>query len=171
MASVMRSSWLSSLTVLALVLGVGCATEPGYKYAQERDALRAREGKDHISNDTVFPDEQRGTMDRVTDADRAALLEYRRASRAEAERAYQDGVRDTMEEFKGQMHGRSNFVWEPPLVEMVDMPTQVINGALVPAHKAPVIISPGRWVEHNNVQLPNDRYRDDRGNNDEGSWR
>lgn len=68
--------------------------------------------------------------------------------------AYDQGVNDTLEEFRGRMHGRSSFVFEPPVIEWVDMPAQVINGALVPAHRAQVMVTPGRWVEHNGVPVP-----------------
>ncbi|ULQ48336.1 hypothetical protein JN531_017025 (plasmid) [Flagellatimonas centrodinii] len=54
------------------------------------------------------------------------------------------------------MRARQGFTYEPPIIEYVEMPAQVMNGALYPRHKAPVIVSPGRWVETNGVPVPID---------------
>lgn len=68
--------------------------------------------------------------------------------------AYEDGVAETLEDFRGKMNARQGFVWEPPVVEYQQMPSMVMNGALYPAHKTPVVVSPGRWVEANSIMLP-----------------
>ncbi|MEQ9223828.1 MAG: hypothetical protein RJQ08_11525 [Salinisphaeraceae bacterium] len=131
-------------------------------YAEARDQARAEK---RMATQGPRRDERElprstelDSIERATRADRLALHEYQRLSRGQAEAAYRRGVADTMEEFRGQLHGQRGFVWEEPVVEMVEMPARVINGALVPRHMSPVVISPGRWVESNGVDLPEDPY-------------
>lgn len=94
------------------------------------------------------------TQKRLDTADEAARLAYERIGQQALTDAYADGVRDTMEEFRGRTHGREGFVWEPPVIERVRVPAQIVNGFFRPEHVAPVVVSPGRWVEENSVQLP-----------------
>lgn len=84
----------------------------------------------------------------------AAISDLRATQRNRLDDAYRKGVTDTLEEFEGRMRARQGFTYEPPIIEYVDMPAQVMNGALYPRHKAPVIISPGRWIESNGVPVP-----------------
>jgi len=86
--------------------------------------------------------------------DRRKEVEKFLLSEQGARAAYRRGVRDTMEEFRGRREGRERFVWQPMLVEHVEVPAGIRNGAFRPSHTEPVIVSPGRWVEHNRVQLP-----------------
>lgn len=68
--------------------------------------------------------------------------------------AYEQGVRDTVREFKSRMRARSQFVWEPPIVQEVWVPGRVVGGTFYPGHSEKVIVSPGRWVEENGVPAP-----------------
>lgn len=86
----------------------------------------------------------------------AAISDLRAVERNRVDDAYRRGVTDTLEEFQGRMRARQGFTYEPPIIEYVEMPAQVMNGALYPRHKAPVIVSPGRWVETNGVPVPID---------------
>lgn len=99
----------------------------------------------------IHPDQQ---IAREAEAERKAADEIRRLREGERNRAYAAGVQDTMEEFRGRIHGQRGFVYEPPVIERVQMPAAVRNGALIPAHEASVIVSPGRWIEQNNVGMP-----------------
>lgn len=72
-------------------------------------------------------------------------------------RAYEEGVRDTMREFKSRMRAREQFVWEPPIVQEVWVPGRVLGGTFYPAHNEKVIVSPGRWIEENGVPAPDVR--------------
>ncbi len=90
----------------------------------------------------------------ITIEDKRAAMEFRALKEKDLTDAYKQGVQDTLSDFKGRMRARSQFVWEPPIIEMVDMPASVQNGALYPRHKTPVIIAPGRWVEENGIRLP-----------------
>lgn len=69
-------------------------------------------------------------------------------------KAYEQGVRDTLNEYKARMRARSEYVWEPPLVQNVMMPARVIGGTFYPAHEEMVIIKPGRWVVDNGLPAP-----------------
>lgn len=69
-------------------------------------------------------------------------------------RAYEQGVRDTLQEYKGRMRAREEYVYEPPLVQEVDMPARIVGGTFYPAHKEKVIVRPGRWVQENSVPAP-----------------
>ena len=42
--------------------------------------------------------------------------------------AYEQGVRDTLQEYKGRMRAREEYVYEPPLVQEVDMPARIVGG-------------------------------------------
>jgi len=95
-------------------------------------------------------DKQRG----ITLEGKRAAARMRALQDEELKGAYAQGVRDTLQDFKGRMRARSQFVWEPPIVEMVEMPAANMNGAIYPRHVTPVIIAPGRWVEENGVRLP-----------------
>lgn len=94
------------------------------------------------------------TERRVSEADKAAAEEYKRLKTSVQRQAYSDGVKDTMEEFKMRMQGRQNFVYQPPIIDYVQVPGAVVNGAYIPAHMEAVIVSPGYWVEENGVQVP-----------------
>lgn len=69
-------------------------------------------------------------------------------------RAYEQGVRDTLQEYKGRMRAREQYVYEPPLVQEVDVPARIIGGTFYPEHKQKVIVRPGRWVQENSVPAP-----------------
>lgn len=102
---------------------------------------------------TLTPDQQ---ALRQAEAEHRAAEELRRARQGEINAAYDQGVQNTLEEFRGRMQARQGFVYQPPIMEWVDMPAQVTNGALLPAHKQLVIVSPGRWVEDNYAGIPAD---------------
>jgi len=75
---------------------------------------------------------------------------------AEVERrAYAEGVRQAMLDFKGKMQGQERFVYEPPIVECgVRVEGRVVNGAYIPSHETCVSVSPGRFVEQAPIYLP-----------------
>ena len=99
------------------------------------------------------------TQERVNQADREALAAYTEIEKERAEALYQKGVEDTLREFRGRRNARKTFVWEPPVVENVEMPAQVINGAMYPSHRTPVIVSPGRWVYDDKIAVyDNERH-------------
>lgn len=69
-------------------------------------------------------------------------------------KAYESGVRDTMNEYKSRMRARSEFVFEPTVIDRVCLPGRVIGGTYYPAHCEPVIVKPGRWVMDGGVPAP-----------------
>lgn len=71
-------------------------------------------------------------------------------------KAYEHGVRDTMNEYKSRMRARSEFVFEPTVIDRVCLPGRVIGGTYYPAHCEPVIVKPGRWVMDGGVSTPDD---------------
>ncbi|TJY57365.1 hypothetical protein E4T66_18335 [Sinimarinibacterium sp. CAU 1509] len=87
-------------------------------------------------------------------AEASAAKEIRALHQQQITQAYDTGVRDTLEEFRGRMQGRDGFVFQPPVLDWVDMPSRVVNGALVPAHKEQVLVAPGRWVEDSYASIP-----------------
>lgn len=157
MARNMTTSWLASLTVAAACgLLSGCMTDPGVTYANKRDAAIA---KQRAAEQQGLPrSTEQESIQRVLRSDNTARKAYQRLSESQARAAYRDGVRDTMSEFRGRMNATKNFVWRKPIVDTVRMPSRVVNGALVPAHMEPVLISPGEWQERNSVALPQDPY-------------
>lgn len=63
-------------------------------------------------------------------------------------RAYKEGVRQTLTDFKGKMRARDRFTWQPPIVQCgTRIPSRVVNGALIPSHETCVTISPGHYTE------------------------
>lgn len=68
--------------------------------------------------------------------------------------AYEQGVRETLQEYKQRLRARQEYVYEPPLVQDVDMPARIVNGTFYPAHRQKVIVKPGRWVQENAIPAP-----------------
>lgn len=152
---------LSGIVGLIALCG-GCASNPpppqapysNYATASNDAAYgRSRDGQQNVSPPTSAT-MQDGTQKRVSAADQAAAQEYHRLTDQAKRDAYAAGVRDTMEEFKMRMEGRQGFVWQPPIIDYIYVPAAIVNGAFIPAHKAPVIVTPGRWIEENGVQVP-----------------
>lgn len=137
------SAWLSALILVATL--AGCSASP------DRHYIHHEEGRTEPAN--VPGSEDRANY--VTAKERAMAREYAAMGDRQLREAYEKGARDTLEDFKGRMNARAGFVWEPPLIEMVEMPAAQVNGAIYPAHRTPVIIRPGRWVEENGIALPN----------------
>lgn len=86
--------------------------------------------------------------------DKAVAIEHHVLTEQQRREAYKQGASDLLEDFKGRMRAQAGFVYEPTLIEYVEMPASVQNGALYPAHKVPVIVRRGRWIEQNGVALP-----------------
>jgi len=91
---------------------------------------------------------------RVTLEDKRAALKLRTLHEKDKRAAYEAGVRQTLNDFKGRMQAREVFTYEPPMVEYVKMPAQIINGQLRPSRIEPVLISPARVIENNGILLP-----------------
>jgi len=110
----------------------------------------------HIESDALNSTERQKAAKKreVAATNRAGKIAVGRMSDAERRRAYQQGVRDTLRDLKGRMRAEQHFTYEPPIVEHVEVPAQVTNGAFYPAHKTPVIVSPGQWKERNGIALP-----------------
>lgn len=158
MARVMTINWpakASAFISAAILLGA-CTSDPGVRYAKERDAAieKARAEKHHGLPYTTEHD----SIQRVLRADTKAREGYRRLSSQQSRAAYREGVEDTMAEFRGRMNAVRTYVWQKPLVDVVEMPSRVVNGALVPGHMEPVLIAPGQWQERNGVALPDSPY-------------
>lgn len=58
--------------------------------------------------------------------------------------AYEQGVRDAIRDFKAKSSA-PHYVYEPPVIEYVEVPAQVRDGAFYPAHREPVVVRPGYW--------------------------
>ena len=86
--------------------------------------------------------------------DKRRAYEHEAMQKGALRDSYEKGVRDTLKDFKGRMRAKSNFTYEPPVIDVIDMPAVVKNGALYPRHRVPVIIKQGHWVENNGVALP-----------------
>lgn len=71
------------------------------------------------------------------------------------QKAYEEGFRMGMKsvatEFRTKEEMNKPYVWRPPLVSDVDMPARIVNGVMIPAHREPVIVSPGHWIRTENV--------------------
>lgn len=77
------------------------------------------------------------------------------ASESEVYRkAYEAGVRDTLQEYKQRMRAREEYVFEPPVMQEVWVPARIVGGTFYPAHYEKVLVRPGRWVEENGVPAP-----------------
>lgn len=85
------------------------------------------------------------------------------ASEAEVYRkAYEAGVRDTLQEYKQRMRAREQYVFEPPVMQEVWVPARIVGGTFYPAHYEKVIVKPGRWVEENGLPAPESTGRGSR---------
>lgn len=144
---------LPSLAIISALLFMGgCASHaPAPSYAHLSDDPWEAGSASAAHRDTPGGEDR---ANYVRAQEKAMAREYAVLHERQLRDAYEKGARDTMEDFKGRMRAQAGFVWEPPMVEMVDMPAQQINGAIYPAHRAPVIIRPGRWVEYNGIALP-----------------
>lgn len=66
--------------------------------------------------------------------------------------AYEQGVRDVLQEMRGRLAANSDYVFLPPIKECgVWIPTQAINGVVVPAHETCVVYAPGYYVKKENL--------------------
>jgi hypothetical protein len=120
-----------SAAVLCLWIS-GCTTEPS------KDTLQA----------------QQAEADKVSNEESDARKRYQPADPNFYKRAYQDGVRDTLREYKSRMRARETFVYEPPILQEVWIPGRVIGGTFYPGHAEKVIVAPGQWVEENAIPAP-----------------
>jgi hypothetical protein len=118
---------------------------------QTNNEVTWHDGQTTVADDKLSSEDE---ANYVRAKEKAIAKEFSVLEGRQLKDAYEQGVRDTLEDFKGRMRASSGFVWEPPLIEWVAMPAQQINGAIYPSHKAPVIIRPGRWVEENGITLP-----------------
>ena len=139
-------SFTLSLTLMASALA-GCSSGPRHTQISHEELVM----QERYAREIVSTEDRAGY---VRAQDKATAREHAVLGDRQMIDAYERGVRDTLEDFRGRMHARSGFVWEPPMIEMVDMPAANINGAIYPAHRAPVIIRPGRWVEEHGIALP-----------------
>jgi hypothetical protein len=74
----------------------------------------------------------------------------------EAERrAYAEGIKHVLQDFKGKMQATESFVFDPGVIECgVEIPGRVVNGALIPSHEECVLIKPGAHKLQQSVILP-----------------
>lgn len=77
-------------------------------------------------------------------------------------KAYEAGVRDTLQEYKQRLRAREQYVYEPPVMQEVWVPARIVGGTFYPAHYEKVIVRPGRWVEENGVPAPEPAHRGSR---------
>ncbi len=131
-----RSQWTSTprtARVVGIAAGLalltGCASSP-------REAPPAPEGA--AAQQAETPQEVRDEA-----AQDAAVRE-----------AYERGVRDVLEDYRGRMRASEHFVYEPPVIEYVDMPAEIRSGALYPSRSEPVIISPGGYRSQQGITVP-----------------
>lgn len=137
-----RNSAFKLLAVASVLVVAGCSSNPptgasGYS----------------PKGGPVMPTPEQQEIRRA-ETERRAAAEIKALRQKQIDRAYGEGVKDTLEEFRGRMQAREGFVYQPPVIEWVDMPGQVINGAMVPAHRQMVILSAGRWIESNGAAVP-----------------
>lgn len=149
---------ISTSALLAAVLLSACASEPvGPPPRGDVNAYLRPEVTNRLDREGVAFDAE--SIERMMEADAAASAEMGRVRKEDIQDSYAQGVRDTVEEFRGRMHGRAAFVYEPPMIEYVEMPAQVVNGAMIPTHKEAVIVAAGRWVEANNIAIPKEQAK------------
>lgn len=143
---------MASIYAFFVVSVSACST-----YSHEQDIARnnAFEQEDEIDITTVTLTAE-DKANRITLEDKRAALKMLSLQENKLKSAYENGVRDTLEDFKGRMDARKVFTYEPPVVEYVEMPAQVINGVLYPARVQPVFVTPGRYIENNGILLPNE---------------
>jgi len=122
------------LILPVFLLVTACASQPSNYYDEEYDDDSSEPKERHLHRKELL---ERTMKDR-------ALLD-----------AYERGARDTLEDQKGRLRAQRGFVYEPPVIEYMDIPAGISNGAAYPGHKVPVILKKGRWTERNNVMLPN----------------
>jgi hypothetical protein len=97
-----------------------------------------------ISDKTIFAD--RGEKPQVP--------LYLPESEAER-RAYAEGVKQVLQDFKGKTQATEAYVFEPGIIECgVKIPGRVVNGALIPSHEECVLIKPGAHRLQQSVTLP-----------------
>lgn len=66
--------------------------------------------------------------------------------------AYEQGVRDVLQDMRGRLAANNDYVFMPPIKECgVWIPTQTINGVVVPAHETCVVYAPGYYVKKENL--------------------
>jgi len=77
-------------------------------------------------------------------------LTTQQASCDELKKAYNEGFRAGKEivaaEFRTRTELNQPYVWKPPLISEVDMPTRVLSGVMIPTHRELVIVKPGQWI-------------------------
>ena len=148
----MESPMRVSIALLALLVA-GCNSTPYYQdeahYQRDyQKSVTEQDGRSPVRGDADK------TQDALLERDKAAAQAYANLVKSRERQAYREGVQDTLEDFRGKMQARQGFVWEPPVVDYVEVPGAVRNGAYVPAHREAVILSPGRWIEANGEMLP-----------------
>jgi hypothetical protein len=121
----MNSKKLLKIAPIVIVLQLGCAQQ-------------------EISDKTIFTDRNNNPQ----------VPLYVPESEAER-RAYAQGVKQVLEDFKGKMQASESFVYEPGVIECgVKIPGRVVNGALIPSHEECVLIKPGAHKLQQSVLLP-----------------
>lgn len=145
------------LTVSALLLG-GCASNPdpygvyqseddqNYSYSIDDEGVMTEANQAHLTEE----DQHRY----LSIEDKEAALKFRALKERELLNAYQLGAQHVLEDFKGKLAGQKGFVYEPPVIECIEFPAGVYNGAVYPAHCQPTVLRPGGFVERNSIMLP-----------------
>jgi hypothetical protein len=62
---------------------------------------------------------------------------------------YRDAVKSQMNEIVAGLQGGEfpYYYWHKPIVQYVQVPAQVHNGVMIPAHEELVLIKPGEWKQ------------------------
>lgn len=68
--------------------------------------------------------------------------------------AYEQGVQDVLEDYAGRMRANEQFIYDPPIVEELHMPSEIRSGALYPSRSEKVIIRPGGYRMGSGVRRP-----------------
>ena len=98
-----------------------------------------------ISDETIF-DERDAKPAKPLYAPRSVL----------ERRAYEEGVKQILSDFKGKYRAERGFVYEPAKIQCgVEIPGRVVGGALIPQHSACVMLKPGGYVQKESILYPN----------------
>ena len=123
------------LMAIGVLLLSGCASD-----SYDPDAWKK---SDYFHDDPKLSADERATAQR-----------YQASDPDFYKRAYEQGVRDTMNEYKDRMRARGDYVFEPTVMQRVLIPARVIGNTFYPEHEESVIVKQGRWVQENNVPAP-----------------
>lgn len=139
------------LLVAAMTMTLGCSST-----SRPDDARNGAQNKPAAQDNRRAQTPPNDSQGRAQSAEMARSEGFRnRVVRRKAlENAYERGVRDILEDFRGRTRASEGFTYEPPVIEYIEMPARAINGAVYPSHEQPVIYRSGRWVERNGAQYP-----------------